>query len=106
MYIIEETEIFAQWLEQLTDPMAVVAIVTRIERARFGNFGDHKSVGDGIFEMRITKGKGYRIYYARKGEITYLLTNGGDKSTQPNDIKRAKQIWEEIKKEMKNDNYS
>ncbi|KAE9527990.1 type II toxin-antitoxin system RelE/ParE family toxin [Testudinibacter aquarius] len=97
MYIIEETEIFSEWLDKLTDPLAVVAIVARIERVRLGNFGDHKSVGDGIFEMRITKGKGYRVYYARKGEITYLLLCGGDKSSQSNDIKQAKVIWSSIK---------
>ncbi|MCK3657585.1 hypothetical protein A4G18_02335 [Pasteurellaceae bacterium Pebbles2] len=103
MYIIEETEIFSEWLDNLKDQMAVVAIVARIERAKLGNFGDHKSVGDGIYEMRITKGKGYRLYYGQKGEITYLLTNGGDKSTQAKDIALAKQLWEQIKQEMKNE---
>ncbi|WP_386693110.1 MULTISPECIES: type II toxin-antitoxin system RelE/ParE family toxin [unclassified Lonepinella] len=103
MYIIEETEIFSEWLDNLNDQMAVVAIVSRIDRAKQGNFGDHKSVGDGVYEMRITKGKGYRIYYARKGEITYILTNGGDKSTQSQDIDKAKQLWQQIKQELKND---
>ncbi|OOF68304.1 type II toxin-antitoxin system RelE/ParE family toxin [Rodentibacter caecimuris] len=103
MYIIEETDIFSNWLENLTDELAIVNIVARIERAKLGNFGDHKSVGDGVFEMRITKGKGYRLYYARKGEITYLLLCGGDKSTQDKDILQAKAIWAELKQELKND---
>ena len=97
MYIIEETEEFSNWLENLTDELAIVNIVARIERAKLGNFGDHKSVGNGVYEMRITKGKGYRIYYARKGDITYLLILGGDKSSQEQDIKRAKALWEQIK---------
>ncbi|MBF0785804.1 type II toxin-antitoxin system RelE/ParE family toxin [Muribacter muris] len=103
MYIIEETDIFSNWLANLTDELAIVNIVARIERAKLGNFGDHKSVGDGVFEMRITKGKGYRLYYARKGEITYLLLCGGDKSTQDKDILQAKAIWTELKQELKND---
>ncbi|QEH45677.1 type II toxin-antitoxin system RelE/ParE family toxin [Aggregatibacter actinomycetemcomitans] len=97
MYIIEETEEFSNWLENLTDELAIVNIVARIGRAKLGNFGDHKSVGNGVYEMRITKGKGYRIYYARKGDITYLLILGGDKSSQEKDIKNAKALWQQIK---------
>ena len=104
MYLIEETEIFATWLENLDDELAIVNILARIERARLGNFGDTKSIGDGIFEMRITKGKGYRVYYARKGNITYLLLLGGDKTTQSEDIKKAKSLWKQIKLESKNGN--
>ncbi|MDO4997642.1 MAG: type II toxin-antitoxin system RelE/ParE family toxin [Neisseria sp.] len=99
MYVIEETEIFANWLESLSDPLAIVHFVKRIERARLGNFSDSKSVGDGVFEMRITQGKGYRVYYARKGKITYLLICGGDKSTQANDIQQAKKLWQHIKEQ-------
>ncbi|MGX2956418.1 type II toxin-antitoxin system RelE/ParE family toxin [Ursidibacter arcticus] len=103
MFIIEETNTFSDWLENLSDQLAVLHIVKRIERARLGNFGDNKSVGDGVFEMRITQGKGYRIYYARKGEITYLLISGGDKSTQQSDIEKAKVMWQQIKQEQHND---
>ena len=103
MYRIEETEIFTKWLDELTDESAIINIIARIERAKLGNFGDHKSVGDGIYEMRISKGKGYRLYYARKGNITYLLLIGGDKSTQNQDIKQAKLLWNELKKEQSND---
>lgn len=100
MFIIEETETFAQWLEDLSDHQAVIQIVKRIERAKLGNFGDHKSVGDGVFEMRITQGKGYRLYYGRKGAITYLLICGGNKSTQQTDIEKAKLMWQQIKLEL------
>lgn len=103
MYLIEETDVFSHWLENLEDELAVINIVARIERARLGNFGDYKSIGDGVFEMRITKGKGYRVYYARKGNITYLLLLGGDKSTQDIDIKQAKKLWSELKKEIENE---
>lgn len=69
----------------------------RVDRARLGNFGDHKSVGDGVYEMRLTTGAGYRIYYAQRGEIVYILLNGGDKSTQQADIDKAKVIWSSLK---------
>ncbi|WP_412164042.1 type II toxin-antitoxin system RelE/ParE family toxin [Glaesserella parasuis] len=69
MYIIEQTETFKLWLNELKDPIAKIAIIRRLERAKNGHFGDHKSLGDGIYEMRLMINKGYRIYYARKGEI-------------------------------------
>lgn len=95
MYIIEQTPIFKQWLKSVKDPIAKISMIKRIERAENGNFGDHKllkGVSD-IYEMRIDTGKGYRIYYAQAGEIIYLLTNGGDKTTQQADIEKAKAIW-------------
>lgn len=64
MYIIKRTQIFADWLDHLADPLAIVAITKRIMRAEKGNFGDHKSVGNGIYEMRLDISKGYRLYYA------------------------------------------
>lgn len=103
MFIVLSTEAFSQWFHNLKDRAAKIRISARIERAKNGNFGDHKSVGDGVSEMRLTYGPGYRIYYAQKGEITYLLLNGGDKSTQENDIARAKSIWEQIKQEQKDE---
>ena len=100
--IIEETEIFSQWLDNLTDYIAAASIAARIERAKSGNFGDHKFLRDEIWEMRIDKGKGYRVYYARKGKITYLLVCGGDKSTQKEDIKQAINLWQQIKNNEEN----
>ncbi|MBN6064026.1 type II toxin-antitoxin system RelE/ParE family toxin [Aggregatibacter actinomycetemcomitans] len=101
MFIIEQTNIFVKWFKSLKDPLAKISILKRIERAEMGNFGDYKSVGNGIYEMRITTGAGYRVYYAQKGDVIYLLLNGGNKSTQQADIEKAKLIWEEVRGEMK-----
>lgn len=108
MNVIETTEIFDNWLDGLRDLRAKVQIATRIRRAENGNFGDHKPLPNtgGVNEMRIDIGKGYRLYYGKIGEITYILTNGGDKSTQSADIERAKQIFAQLKiqkREAKND---
>lgn len=108
MNIIETTEMFDDWLDGLKDLRAKVQIATRIRRAENGNFGDHKALPNigGVSEIRISIGKGYRLYYGQIGEITYILTNGGDKSTQSADIERAAQIFAQLKmqkKEIKND---
>jgi putative addiction module killer protein len=70
--------------------------LVRLKRAELGNLGDHKSVGDGVFEMRIDYGPGYRLYFARSGGVVIILLIGGDKSSQVKDIKKAKQIAIEI----------
>ncbi|MDH2997388.1 hypothetical protein A1D22_00185 [Pasteurellaceae bacterium LFhippo2] len=100
-FVIDVTDEFRKWLKSLRNPIARTAIVRRIERATVGNFGDHKSVGNGIYEMRISTGAGYRIYYAQRGEIIYILLNGGDKSIQQKDIAEAKLLWESIKQKDK-----
>ena len=87
-----ETIEFANWLEAVRDPFVKVRVVKRVRMAEAGNFGDCESVGDGVFEMRIHYGPGYRVYFTRRDEVVYLLLIGGDKSTQSRDIKRAKQI--------------
>ncbi|CAB3781308.1 hypothetical protein LMG28138_01170 [Pararobbsia alpina] len=94
-----ETEVFADWLNGLKDLSARGFIVGRLNRAINGNFGDHHDVGDGVWEMRIDKGPGYRVHYAREGRVVYVILCGGDKSTQKADIKRAKAIWTEIKEQ-------
>jgi putative addiction module killer protein len=94
--IINQTSQFQKWFKALKDLRAKAKIAMRLRRAENGNWGDCKSVGDGVFEMRITEGKGYRIYYARQGDIVYLLLNGGDKSTQAEDIASAKAVWTKI----------
>ncbi|MHC2103395.1 type II toxin-antitoxin system RelE/ParE family toxin [Methylobacterium sp.] len=76
----------------MRDHRAKARIVARIRAAGFGNFGDVKPVGEGVFEMRISYGPGYRLYYVRRGEVTYLLLNGGDKSSQDRDIQKAKAL--------------
>ena len=86
---------FAEWLRQLRDRQVRSRIMVRINRLRLGNFGDCKSVGDGVYELRMMFGSGYRVYFARQGETVVLLLCGGDKSTQDADIERAKQYWHE-----------
>ncbi|MCJ2092605.1 type II toxin-antitoxin system RelE/ParE family toxin [Methylobacterium sp. J-072] len=81
---------FRRWLADLRDHRAKARIAARIRAAGLGNFGDVKPVGDGVFEMRIAYGPGYRLYYVRRGEVTYLLLNGGEKSSQDRDIQKAK----------------
>lgn len=83
---------FDTWLAALRDPVAKARIALRIRSAGQGNFGDCEPVGDGISEMRIHVGAGYRVYYTWRGEVLYLLLCGGDKSSQKRDIKRAKAL--------------
>lgn len=96
MNTILQTKFFEKWLDTLANVQANARIVRRIERARLGNFGDHKNVSGPIWEMRIDYGNGYRVYYAQKGKTVYLLLCGGDKSSQQVDIQRAREIWREI----------
>lgn len=93
-----ETEAFRTWLRGLRDRQAVARINTRILRLRLGNPGDTASVGDGVSELRLMFGPGYRIYYAVEAQTLIILLAGGDKSTQPRDIARAKDLlrrWQE-----------
>ena len=93
------THYFSIWLERLKNPVAKAAIVRRIKNAGKGNFGDHKLLagGGGVYEMRVDCGKGYRVYYAQRGEAIYILLYGGDKSTQQGDIEKAQALWAELK---------
>jgi putative addiction module killer protein len=81
------------WLDELRDLRARVAILRRIDRVELGNFGDHKSVGGGVSELRIDVGPGYRVYYAQAGNTLVLLLLGGDKRGQQGDIERAISCW-------------
>jgi putative addiction module killer protein len=95
-YVIKQTETFAKWLLSMRDLRAQVAIARRIDRACAGNFGDVKSVGDGVSEMRIDLGAGYRVYFTvRQRKVVFLLV-GGDKSTQSSDIRTAIALAKEI----------
>lgn len=100
MNTINRTDAFTAWLSGLKDLKARAKIVIRITQASQGNFGDVKSVGDGVWEMRIHFGPGYRLYYAREGRVVYLLLNGGDKTTQKQDIKTAIAMWKQIQEEQ------
>jgi putative addiction module killer protein len=83
---------FDRWLDRLADARARARIQVRLDRLRLGNFGDAKAVGDGISELRVDYGPGYRVYFARRGARLVLLLCGGDKSTQSRDIAAAKTI--------------
>lgn len=84
---------FTEWLNELRDRQTRARIRTRLNRVRLGNFGDCKPVGEGVFELRMTFGAGYRVYYASEHEHLILLLGGGDKSTQARDIEKAKAAW-------------
>ena len=86
---------FDDWLLVLRDVRARARIRARIARLRNGNFGDTKAIGDGVQELRVHYGPGYRIYFARKGRAVVILLCAGDKQTQPRDIARAKRYWRE-----------
>ena len=94
MVEVRQTEEFSGWLHRLRDANAVARIVGRIRRMEMGNPGDNKSVGQGIMEMRIDYGPGYRIYYVRRGAQIVILLCGGEKRTQQRDIKRAQKLAE------------
>lgn len=84
---------FLSWLKKLRDPKAKVAVVRRLNRLEEGNFGDHRSVGGGVWELRIDTGPGYRAYYAKAGKFVILLLCAGDKASQSDDIDIAKVRW-------------
>lgn len=88
---------FDAWLSGLTDQKAKARILARLQSAVFGNFGECEPVGEGVSEMKIHVGAGYRVYYTRKGKSIYFLLAGGDKSTQKKDIVRAKKLAQELK---------
>ena len=87
---------FDAWLKALRDPIGKARIVARIRAAEQGNFGDCEPVGEGVSEMRIHCGPGYRVYYCRRGKVVYLLLCGGDKTTQKWDIKQAKALLKSL----------
>ncbi|MGB7418554.1 MAG: type II toxin-antitoxin system RelE/ParE family toxin [Erythrobacter sp.] len=91
-----ETSVFSDWLGSLRDQRARAKIVTRLVRLADGNFGDRKSVKDGVFELRIDYGPGYRVYLFQRGKELVILLCGGDKRTQKVDIASAKRLKEEI----------
>ncbi|MBN4073893.1 type II toxin-antitoxin system RelE/ParE family toxin [Beggiatoa alba] len=84
---------YADWLASLRDARAKAKIMLRVDRMELGLFGDSEPIGEGLSELRIHYGSGYRVYYGRAGQQIYLLLCGGDKSTQSKDIKKAKAYW-------------
>ena len=98
MFRIDKTPEFDKWFRKLKDIRAKSKILFRIQRLETDEyFGDCKSVGDGISEIRVNYAKGYRVYFKEKGNKIIILLVGGEKSTQQKDIKTAKEIWNKIK---------
>jgi putative addiction module killer protein len=93
---VRQTQIFCEWLDGLADLRAATRIAQRIVRLQAGLMGDVKSVGEGISELRIDYGPGYRIYFSRRGSVLIILLCGGDKKTQKRDIKQAKSLLLEL----------
>jgi putative addiction module killer protein len=96
MAAVEKTEEFDTWLKALRDARAKAKIISRIERLADGNPGDVKPVGNGISEMRVHYGPGYRVYYCQQGETIVIILCGGDKDSQAKDIETAKEIKESL----------
>jgi putative addiction module killer protein len=84
---------YAQWLSGLRDPRAKAKVILQVDKMALGLFGDVEPIGEGLSELRIHYGPGYRIYFAKERNHIYLLLCGGDKSTQKNDIRKAKACW-------------
>jgi putative addiction module killer protein len=95
MIEVRRTAAFSEWLKALRDNVGKARIVTRIERMQAGNFGDAKFF-DGIGEMRVNVGPGYRVYFAKRGDVLVILLCGGDKSSQARDIRTAIEMAKEI----------
>ena len=96
MIEVRQTDRFRHWLAGLRDERARARILKRLDRARAGNLGDVAPVGEGVSEMRIFYGPGYRVYFAQRGKELIVLLCGGDKSTQDADIAEAKAMAEEL----------
>jgi putative addiction module killer protein len=92
---VRQTEVFSNWLRKLRDEKAKARIQIRIRRLSLGNFGDVKPVGEGVSELRIDYGLGYRVYLQQQGNLLVLLLAGGSKRTQDADIAKAKQLAKE-----------
>ncbi len=97
VYIFLRTDRFDRWLAALADQTAKARILARIRSAMLGNLGDCKAVGEGVSEMRVHVGPGYRIFFGRTGDAVYILLAGGDKSTQKKDIALAKALFRDFK---------
>lgn len=90
-----QKDLYDDWLRRLRDARAKMAVIRRVTRVEQGNFGDHKFCRDGVWELRIDAGPGYRVYYGLAGDRLVLLLCGGDKGTQSADIARAVGYWQD-----------
>ena len=99
MYTVEQSGTFKAWLNDLRDAMGRLRITARLSMATEGNLGDCEPVGDGVHEMRVHVGPGYRLYFVHRGNRIIFLLMGGSKGTQRRDIKRAKEMAAALEKE-------
>lgn len=93
---------YATWLNGLRDARAKAKIMLQVDRMELGLFGDSEPIGEGLSELRIRYGPGYRVYYGKEENQVYLLLCGGDKSTQTRDIRKAKSCWQDYKRRQRN----
>ena len=96
MIEVYTTDVFDSWFARLKDPQGKARIQARIDRLELGNYGNAKSLGDGISELRIHSGPGYRVYFTQRASIVVILLVGGDKSSQARDIQRARKMAREL----------
>jgi putative addiction module killer protein len=96
MFTVRQTEEFVAWLDGLRDKRAQVRIAARLRQAEAGNLGDWQPVVSEVSELRVDYGPGYRLYFVRRGRVILVLLNGGDKSTQKRDIRRAIKLAEAL----------
>ena len=96
MIEVRKTDVFANWFNGLRDKRAKARIQARIDRLEVGHFGDVASVGEGVSELRIFYGPGYRVYFVKQGSTVVILLSGGDKNTQNSDIIKAKELAKQL----------
>lgn len=90
-------EPFEEWLDSLRDKRVQAIVLERLNRVRLGNLGDCRHLGEGVHELRIHYGPGYRVYFGKLGEVIVILLCGGAKGTQKRDIRKAREYWQELR---------
>ena len=95
-----ETEAYAVWINSISTPVVKARITINVDKMQRGLFGDWKEVGNGVFEMRMDFGPGYRVYYGKREKVVIILLGGGDKKSQNKDIANAQQLWKGMKDEI------
>lgn len=96
MIEVRQTKTFENWFKRLRDRKAKARVQARIDRMAIGNFGDVAPVGEGVSELRIHYGPGYRVYFVQCGQVVVILLSGGDKSSQDSDIRKAKELAKQL----------
>lgn len=96
MHTIQTTDVFDAWMDKLKDRQGLLRVQARIDRAEQGNFGDVRPVAEGVSEMRIDFGPGYRVYFTQRGHEIVILLAGGNKATQAKDIQTALQLARQL----------